>query len=133
MLSCRLVLYSSKMEKQRDYPITSIVQFQTYAKVSKPIATLKCIFSGARAVTIAAGVLADPHSSFALCGNSDDTNPGAAKQLQIKISFDSDDQLSLVAKDAKNCSGILELLQSYTAANDQTRRLAAGGSEVDGW
>ena len=51
----------------------------------------------------------------------------------IKISFNNNDQLSLVAKDAKNCSGILELLQSYTATNHESRHLPAGESEVDGW
>lgn len=48
---------------------------------------------------------------------------GGAKQLKIKISFKNDDQLSLVAKDAKNCEGIRKLLQRFVNAD----------SSEDGW
>ena len=63
--------------------------------------------------------------------NSDD----AAKKRKIRISSSNSEQLSLVAKDAKNCSGIQELLQSYTdAAMERARAAAAAASaDDDGW
>lgn len=59
----------------------------------------------------------------------------AAKKRKIRISFSNSEQLSLVAKDKKNCSGIQELLQSYTdAAMERARAAAAAASaDDDGW
>lgn len=62
----------------------------------------------------------------------------AAKKRKIRISFSNSEQLSLIAKNTKNCTGIQELLQTYTDAAMQRARTAtaaaaAGPSEDDGW
>ena len=60
----------------------------------------------------------------------------AAKKRKIRISSSNSEQLSLVAKDKKNCSGIQELLrQSYTDAAMQRARAAAAAASADddGW
>ena len=100
---------------------------------SHPLLTLQCELALSCCEHLNTKALADSQIAC-IVANSDDIDRGATKQLKIKISFQNDEELSVIAKDAKNCSGIRELLERYTVgASHVADGVVASASADGGW